>query len=102
MQTGEIDDEDVAVSSKQKNFTSTDAWCPPQNDENQYMQVDLSLKTKLTRIATQGQIGGKDRHVKQYALLYSDDGKKWNTYEDSKGAEKVAIKHTVALLLISS
>ena len=53
------------------------------------MQVDLRQKTKLTRIATQGQIGGKDRHVKQYALFYSDDGKKWNTYGTGSKAEEV-------------
>lgn len=73
-----------------KNFTSTDAWCPPKIDENQYLQVDLSRKTEITKIATQGQIGTKDRHVKTYALLYSDDGKKWEQY-GSKGKEKVMI-----------
>ena len=73
-----------------KNFTSTDAWCPPKNDENQYLQVDLSRKTEVTKIATQGQIGSKDRHVKTYALLYSDDGKKWEQY-GIKGKEKVNV-----------
>lgn len=73
-----------------KNFTSTDAWCPPKNDENQYLQVDLSRKTEVTKVATQGQIGSKDRHVKTYALLYSDDGKKWQQYS-SKGKEKVRL-----------
>ena len=71
-----------------KNFTATDAWCPPKVDENQYLQVDLSRKTELTKIATQGQSGTKDRFVKTFGLLYSDDGKKWEQY-GSKGKEQV-------------
>lgn len=90
IQAGEFNDGEIAASSMLKNFTSTDAWCPPKNDENQYLQVDLSRKTEVTKIATQGQIGSKDRHVKTYALLYSDDGKKWEQY-GNKGKEKVKL-----------
>ena len=91
IQAGEFNDGEVAASSMLKNFTATDAWCPPKVDENQYLQVDLSRKTELTKIATQGQSGVKDRYVKSFTLLYSDDGKKWNQY-GSKRKEKV-IKH---------
>ena len=72
----------------QKNFTATDPWCPPKTDENQYLQVDLSRKTELTKLATQGYSGDKEKFVKTFALLYSDDGEKWEQY-GSKGKEKV-------------
>lgn len=88
IQAGEFNDGEVAASSMLKNFTATDAWCPPKVDENQYIQVDLSRKTELTKIATQGQSGTKDRFVKTYTLLYSDNGKKWEQY-GSKGKEKI-------------
>lgn len=88
IQAGEFNDGEIAASSMSKNFSSTDAWCPPKVDENQYIQVDLSRKTELTKIATQGESGSKDRFVKTFSLLYSDNGKKWEQYGD-KGAEKV-------------
>ncbi|XP_068715117.1 lactadherin-like isoform X3 [Montipora foliosa] len=88
IQAGEFDDGEIAASSTGKNFTSTDAWCPPKVDENQYIQVDLSRKTELTKIATQGESGIKDRFVKTFSLLYSDNGKKWEQY-GSKGTEKI-------------
>ena len=90
IQAGEFNDGEIAASSMLKNFTSTDAWCPPKVDENQYIQVDLSGKTELTKIATQGESGTKDRFVKTYSLLYSDNGKKWEQYGE-KGTEKVLI-----------
>ena len=88
IQAGEFNDGEIAASSMSKNFSSTDAWCPPKVDENQYIQVDLSRKTELTKIATQGESGSKDRFVKTFSLLYSDNGKKWEQYGDKK-AEKV-------------
>ena len=90
IQAGEFNDGEIAASSMLKNFTATDAWCPPKVDENQYIQVDLSRKTELTKIATQGQSGAKDRFVKTFGLLYSDNGKKWEQY-GSKGKEKVML-----------
>ena len=100
IQSGEFDDGEIAASSMLKNFSSTDAWCPPKVDENQYLQVDLSRKTEITKLATQGEIGSKDRHVKTYALLYSDDGKKWKQYE-SHGKEKVKLLHILILFILS-
>ena len=82
-----------------KNFTATDAWCPPKVDENQYLQVDLSRKTELTKIATQGQSGTKDRFVKTFGLLYSNDGKKWEQY-GSKGKEKVMLCCIVVVVVV--
>lgn len=88
VQTGGLDDEDISASSKLENFTATDAWCPTDNDENQYIQVDLGEKTKLTRIATQGSLDHPDKHVKTFAVLYSMDGKKFQTYK-ANGTEEI-------------
>lgn len=88
IQSGEFEDGLITASNVQKNFTATDPWCPPKTDENQYLQVDLSRKTELTKLATQGYSGDKEKFVKTFALLYSDDGEKWEQY-GSKGKEKV-------------
>ncbi|XP_001634630.2 discoidin, CUB and LCCL domain-containing protein 2 [Nematostella vectensis] len=87
VQTGGLDDNDISASSKLENFTATDAWCSPTTDENQYLQIDLGEKTKLTRIATQGDLQKPDKHVKSFALLYSNDGKKFQTYGTSGNEE---------------
>ncbi|KXJ25456.1 lactadherin [Exaiptasia diaphana] len=88
VQTGGLDDEDISASSKLDNFTATDSWCPPENDENQYLQVDLGEKTKLTRIATQGDLTHPDKLVKSFAVLHSMDGKKFQTYKEN-GTEAI-------------
>ncbi|CAH3026091.1 unnamed protein product [Porites evermanni] len=88
IQSGEFEDGLITASNVQKNFTATDPWCPPKTDENQYLQVDLSRKTELTKLATQGYSGDKEKFVKTFALLYSDDGEKWEQY-GSKGKEKI-------------
>ena len=88
MQTGGLDDEDITASSKLDNFTATDAWCSQDTDENQYLQIDLGEKTKLTRIATQGALEQPEKHVKTFAVLHSMDGKKFQTYK-ANGTEQV-------------
>ncbi|XP_031562046.1 lactadherin-like [Actinia tenebrosa] len=88
VQTGGLDDGDITASSKLANFTATDSWCSQENDENQYLQIDLGEKTKLTRIATQGALEQPGKHVKTFAVLYSMDGKKFQTY-GANGTEKI-------------
>ena len=88
IQSGDVDDNDIIVSSKRKDFNVLDAWCPSTINRKQYFQVNLGFKTKITKVSTQGRLGNLDRHVKSYRLYYSMDGQDWKVYK-SDGVDKV-------------
>lgn len=88
IQSGDVDDDDITVSSKRKDFNVLDAWCAAKINRKQYFQVNLGEKTKITKVSTQGRLGELDRHVKSYRLYYSLDGEEWNVYK-SDGIDKV-------------
>ena len=90
IQSGEVDDNDIKVSSKRKDFNVLDAWCPATIDRKQYFQVNLGFKTKINKVSTQGRLGSLDRHVKSYRLYYSMDGHDWTVYK-TDGVDKVGI-----------
>lgn len=90
IQSGDVDDKDIEVSSKRKDFKVLDAWCPAVINRKQYFQVNLGDKTKVTKISTQGRLGELDRHVKSYRLYYSMDGEQWKVYQ-SDGIDKVGM-----------
>lgn len=89
--TGDIGQQDITASNKFKNFTSgMDAWCSPVADENQFIQFDMGEKTKVTRIATQGDPASGGKFIKSFAMFYSNDGKKFDVYnEDGSKKEMV-------------
>ena len=90
IQSGDVDDNDITVSSKRKDFNILDAWCPSTINRKQYFQVNLGFKTKITKVSTQGRLGDLDRHVKSYRLYYSMDGHDWKVYK-TDGVDKVWI-----------
>ncbi|XP_031549039.1 uncharacterized protein LOC116286593 [Actinia tenebrosa] len=59
------------------------AWCARLNDANQFLQVDLLSKHKITKIKIQGKGSQTDlptipeSWVKTFTLSYSDDGFSW-------------------------
>ena len=55
-------------------------WSAQTNDKNQWLQVDLSSYTRVTRVATQG-LNANDEWVTKYKLQYSDDGKNFQYYK---------------------
>lgn len=60
------------------------AWVPLENNENQWLQVDLGKVTRLTKIAVQGEAGESSRHVKEFTVSCSLDGEEFSPYrEDS-------------------
>lgn len=90
IQSGDVDDKDITVSSKRHDFNVLDAWCPATVNRKQYFQVNLGFKTKITKVSTQGRLGNLDRHVKSYRLYYSMDGHDWKVYQ-TEGVDKVGI-----------
>ncbi|XP_064202143.1 contactin-associated protein-like 2 isoform X1 [Anguilla rostrata] len=54
-------------------------WSPVENDNYQWLQVDLGNRKQVTAIATQGRYSSSD-WTKQYRLLYSETGRNWKPY----------------------
>jgi len=103
METGLIRDAQIAASSQwdlnhaaiqaRLNFKRTGlkqgAWSARSNNANQWIQVTLGSKTKLTGIATQGR-NGYSQWVTKYQLQYSDNGVNFHYYkEPGQGSPKV-------------
>ena len=51
----------------------TGGWSAGVSDLNQWLQVDLQKKTRVTRIATQGRNAEYSQWVTKYKLQYGDD-----------------------------
>ena len=94
MEDGSITDVQVSSSSRlddnhspsqaRLNFkeegNKAGGWSAQTNDKNQWLQVDLSSYTRVTRVATQG-LNANDEWVTKYKLQYSDDGKNFQYYK---------------------
>ena len=64
------------------------AWVPLENDDSQWLQVDLEKVMRVTKIAVQGEAGESSRHVKEYTLWCSLTGEEFIPYRED-GKEKV-------------
>lgn len=73
------------------------SWSAGSNDVNQWLQIDLSIEHKITRVATQGR---KDANqwVTKYNLHYSANGVTFQYYTDQYGLTKVALRSFLSLL----
>ena len=67
------------------------AWCAKDNNNAQYLQVDLGHVTKIRRLGIQGK-EGISRHpmldeawVINFTLAHSVDGFSWTNHEDAGG-----------------
>ena len=94
MESGAISDFQISASSqKTDSFAASRArlnvkvtgikqggWSPLKDDLNQWLQVDLSGFTTVTRLATQGR-DGSDEWVTKYKLQYSVDGVIYHFYK---------------------
>lgn len=49
------------------------AWCATNNNDQQYLQIDLGGMRKVTQIASQGRPGSND-YVSSYKISYSQVG----------------------------
>ena len=60
-------------------ISSVGCWSAASNNPNQWIQIDLRTKTRVTQVATQGRPSVLFKHrVTRYKLLFSDDG---NTFQ---------------------
>jgi len=62
--------------------SGNDAWCAFISNTLQYIQLDFTRKTRVTRIVTYGR-SQKKHWVKRYTLQYSDDEVIWQNYTEN-------------------
>lgn len=101
MQSRDVPDQAITESSvlqnspqykgKQARLHNNGAWIAGKNDGSQWIQVKFSHRKAVTMISTQGHQG----FIKEFFLLYSDDGLQWTKYKDSQGNDKVSNIYTI-------
>ena len=65
------------------------AWCAGNNDDKQYLQVDLGRILTVARVATQGHPDNL-QWVTSYKVAYSMDGIFWrNALDESKSKVRI-------------
>lgn len=114
MENKVIHDEEIDASSQLDNTHSASqarlhskadgsklgSWSARTNDLNQWLQVDLSTYTRVTRVATQGRNGFYE-WVTKYKLQYSDDGDTFHVYEEpGNGGAKVYPYYRLRIFII--
>ncbi|XP_078365183.1 retinoschisin-like [Oculina patagonica] len=87
MESGAILDSQITASSEYGNAWAAHlarlhlggCWVARPSDNNQWLQVDLQQKTRITRIATQGRVE-ENQWVTEYKLQYGEDGQIFTFY----------------------
>lgn len=59
-----------------------DAWCAFITDTQQYIQLDFTRNTRVTRVVTYGR-GQKSHWVKRYIMQFSSDDVVWHNYTEN-------------------
>ena len=87
MENGNIADSQITSStfwgglaSAKGRLNGATAWAAGQNDQNQWIQVDLGEQKIVTKIATQGR-NNYDQWVTSYVVSYSLNGQTFNQYQ---------------------
>uniref|UniRef100_A0A667Z3D5 Discoidin, CUB and LCCL domain containing 2 n=1 Tax=Myripristis murdjan TaxID=586833 RepID=A0A667Z3D5_9TELE len=64
-------------------------WASAQNDQQQWLQVDLKREKKITGITTTGSTMREYQfYVSAYRVLYSNDGQDWYTYREVESTQE--------------
>ncbi|CAJ0924499.1 unnamed protein product [Ranitomeya imitator] len=74
----------------------TNAWTASENNQSQWLQIDLGVNKKITGVITQGAKDfGNIQYVEAYKIAYSDTGSTWLVYQDSRTkTDKVFLGNT--------
>uniref|UniRef100_A0A3B4XHQ3 Discoidin, CUB and LCCL domain containing 2 n=1 Tax=Seriola lalandi dorsalis TaxID=1841481 RepID=A0A3B4XHQ3_SERLL len=63
-------------------------WAPSQNDQQQWLQIDLKREKRITGIATTGStLREYQYYVSAYRVLYSNDGQQWYNYRETNSTQ---------------
>lgn len=112
MESGEITDQQLSTSSEYNSRHSVlsgrlnvkyeaGAWCAGTHDDNQWLQVDLLSRHRITGVATQGRAGNHGQWVTKYRLQYSDNGVNFQYYrEHGQTTQKVRLGRVIDNFLL--
>ena len=75
------------------------AWSSRHNNRNQWIQVDLGRKMKVTGVATQGREEA-NQWVTAFYVLYSSDGVKFSKVKEWWDVVKVSVREEVFYFII--
>lgn len=63
-------------------------WASFQNDQHQWLQVDLKREKRITGIITTGStLRAYQYYVSAYRILYSNNGKQWHIYREANSTQ---------------
>ncbi|XP_074090220.1 lactadherin isoform X2 [Macrotis lagotis] len=63
----------------------SNAWTAQNRENTEWLQIDLGIPKRVTGIITQGARDfGNIQYVSAYKVAFSDDGKSWTVYRDSR------------------
>lgn len=80
---------DRARLYNQKSGSYQEAWSAATNDLNQWIQIDLRIKTRVTYVATQGRVEFS-QWITKYKLQFGDDGSSFQGFkEPGESVDKV-------------
>jgi len=73
------------------NYRGAWAVAPDQINQNQWIQVDLRIKTRITYVATQGRADAV-QWLKKYRLQFGDDGSSFEGFkQDGESVDQVGL-----------
>ena len=107
MESGAISDAQISASShytknlrrdysakkarlNSRQWRNRGCWAAATNDLRQWLQVDLGVYTKVTRVATQGSGYGLSEWMTKFKIRYSTDGVIWQFNKEPGNANASA------------
>ena len=83
-------DADCAVKHARLHAPGRQAWCPEEGRENEWILVDLGVKSEVAAVMTQGRDKkGAQAWVTHYFISYSEDAYRWDWARGIYGVKKV-------------
>lgn len=61
----------------------SNGWAPKKAFPGEYLQIDLLIPKKISKVATQGRRIDFEHYIKTYMIKYSDDGAIWSVYKEN-------------------
>ncbi|XP_051938211.1 discoidin, CUB and LCCL domain-containing protein 2 [Hippocampus zosterae] len=74
-------------------------WAPSQNDQHQWLQVDLKRQKRITGITSTGStLREYPYYVAAYRVLYSHDGQRWLCYKEANSTQDMVFQGNINYL----
>ena len=75
------------------------AWSVGQNSQNQWIQIDLRIKTRVTHVATQGR-EETTQWVTKYKVQFGDDGSSFQVFKQEGDSLDKVVKVIIQWIVL--